>query len=211
MSPTVFRMCKIVSITGGSVVSIIGILWSLIVVNSLSEDARKLKDNKDTLVKEVASINSASSEYFLANQQGDLIYVLAIQDSARKDIVKSLYQGNLLDRATPVRNMIGELAIARQLDYKETYNVYVKLNDEARQTMDFTLYSQLKNQEKGLIEQGANLIPTLLEMQSQINMQLNANEAAQKSQRTISSMFSILGTLLLLLANLIVKREEIRA
>lgn len=98
MSPAIFRICKIVSVIGGSVVSIIGMLWSLVIVNSLSDEARTLKDIKDGIVKEIASLNNAASEYFIANQQGDLIVVLANQGNARQDIVTLIYKGNMLDR-----------------------------------------------------------------------------------------------------------------
>jgi hypothetical protein len=206
MSPAIFRICKIVSVIGGSVVSIIGMLWSLVIVNSLSDEARTLKDIKDGIVKEIASLNNAASEYFIANQQGDLIFVLANQGNARQDIVTLIYKGNMLDRATPVRNMIGALAFARQLDYRQNYNGYERLNDEARQTMSFPTFTMLKNREKEIITQAQNLVPTLLNQQFEISKELNANEAAQKSQRNISGVFSILGTLLLLVANLIAKR-----
>jgi hypothetical protein len=39
--------------------------------------------------------------------------------STRRDLLGLLYQGNLLDRAEPVRNMIGALALARLLDMFE--------------------------------------------------------------------------------------------
>jgi hypothetical protein len=38
--------------------------------------------------------------------------------SGRSCCWKLLYQGNVLDRAEPIRNVIGALAIARLLDYK---------------------------------------------------------------------------------------------
>ena len=50
----------------------------------------------------------------------------------------------MLDRATPVRNMIGALAIAKQLSYRQTYDAYEKLNDETRTNLTFENFTKLK-------------------------------------------------------------------
>jgi hypothetical protein len=47
-----------------------------------------------------------------------LIFILSQQEGARRELASLVYKGNMLDRATPVRNMIGALALAKQLDYR---------------------------------------------------------------------------------------------
>ena len=54
-----------------------------------------------------------------------MIFIQAQQGSARRDVADLIYKGNMLDRATPVRNMIGALAVAKQLDYRQTYGAPV--------------------------------------------------------------------------------------
>lgn len=72
---------------------------------------KQLADRRNGAVHEIDKLGGFANACFIANQQGDLIYVLGLQDTARIDIIKLIYQGNVLDRAEPVRNLIGALAI----------------------------------------------------------------------------------------------------
>jgi hypothetical protein len=112
------RRAKSIGLIGGFVFATLGALWSFLVVERLSEQARELANAKADVNRQIQSLNTLAAEYFIANQQGDLIFILAQQENARRDLASLIYQGNILDRATPVRNMIGALAVARQLDYK---------------------------------------------------------------------------------------------
>lgn len=153
------------------------------------------------------ALDRIAADYFIANQQGDLIFILSLQGSGRQELAHLVYKGNMLDRATPVRNMIGALARAKQLDYRQTYDGYEKLNDEARANLSFDNFVQLKEAEKTIIEQGQARVGVLLNDVFEIEKAINANEAAQKKNRVIGFIASIIGNFLLLWANLIAKRE----
>ena len=181
----------------------IGAVWSFVAVDRLGEEMRHLSDAKADLARQMQTLNSIASEYFMANQQGDLIFILAQQANARQDVAGLIYKGNMLDRATPVRNMIGALAIARQLDYRQSYSAYEKLNDEARANLSFENWTKLKKAEQAIIAKGQERVPLLLNEGFQIEKAVNANEAAQKKNRLIGLAASILGNFLLLFANLI--------
>lgn len=90
-----------------------------------------------------------------------MIFILALQGTGRQDIAGLIYKGNMLDRATPVRNMIGALAIAKQLDYRETYDAYEKLNDETRANLSFDNFTKLKAAEQTIIAKGQERVPLL--------------------------------------------------
>lgn len=47
---------------------------------------------------QITTLNRIASEYFIANQQGDLIFILALQPGANRDLAADIYQGNMLDR-----------------------------------------------------------------------------------------------------------------
>ena len=104
--------------------------------------------------------------------------------------------------------MIGALAIAKQLDYRQTYDAYEKLNVETRANLSFAKFTKLKQVEKGIIVTGQERIPVLLTQLFEIDKAINAREAALKKNRVIGLISSILGTFLLLLVNLISEKGK---
>jgi hypothetical protein len=185
----------------------IGRAWSFLVVERLSEQARALANAKADVNRKIQSLNTLASEYFIANQQGDLVFILAQQENARRDLANLIYKGNVLNRATPVRNMIGALAVAKQLDYRSTYDAYERLNNETRANLSFENFTRLKQEETNIIVKGQERVPLLLDQLFEIEREISANEAAQKKQRTLGLVASMLGSSLLLFANLVAEKE----
>jgi hypothetical protein len=208
LSRRLIRISRILTLTGGSISAVVGILWSLLYVDRLADEAHALTDLRDAVSKRMLMVNAAASQYFIANQQGDLIFILASQGNARRDLAALIYKGNMLDRETPVRDMIGALAIAKQLDYRPTYDAFETLNAAARENLTAETLFALKQREKEIIQQGQALAGTLLTQQFEISQGLNANDAAQHRARVIGGALSIASTLLLLMATLITRRGE---
>lgn len=208
MLDSLSHKAKTISLIAGFLFAVVGSLWSFVIVDRLSEEMRHLSDTKADLKRQIDSLNSIASDYFIANQQGDLIFILALQATARQDLAELIYKGNMLDRATPVRNMIGALAIANQLDYRQTYDVYEKLNNETRAKLAFDNFTKLKQAERTIIAKGQERVPLLLNNLFQCEKAMNINEASQKKIRVIGLIASFLGGFLLLFANLIVIRGE---
>lgn len=198
-----FRHSKVISLINGFLFATAGAVWSYVVIDKLSEETKRLANDKADISKQIQSLNNIASEYFIANQQGDLIFILAQQKIARQDVANLIYKGNILDRATPVRNMIGALAIAKQLDYRQTYDAYEKLNDETQSNLSFDNFTKLKQVEKEIIVTGQERIPLLLTQLFEIDNAINAREASLKKNRVIGLISSIFGTFLLLCVNLI--------
>ncbi|MBV8364662.1 MAG: hypothetical protein JO193_08875 [Candidatus Eremiobacteraeota bacterium] len=208
MSAYLLRNTKALSLVAGFLFAFVGSLWSFVIVDRLGEQARQLSDIKVELQRQIASLNGIASDYFIANQQGDLIFILRLQSGARHDVADLVYRGNMLDRATPVRNMIGALALAKQLDYRTTYDAYAKLNDEARANLSPRSFGRLKQAEKAIITKGQDRVPLLLNDLFQVETAINANEAKQKQNRVLGIIASNFGAFLLLCANLIATRAE---
>ena len=208
MLAALVRFCRVLSLVGGSLFAVVGVLWSLVYLDRLTDEAHVLAALATTYTRRIQSLDAAAAQYFIANQQGDLIFVLASQGNARPDLAALIYKGNLLDRETPVSGMIGALAMARKLDYRQTFDSYRELNDKARAALDFANYQKVKAREKEIVQQGQKLAPELQARLFQIHIAQNANDAAQHRARTIGAVFSILSTLLLLAASLITRRED---
>lgn len=206
MLRTLSRNAKLLSLIGGFLFATLGAVWSFLVTDMLSEETRRLSDTKADLTRQVESLNSIASEYFIANQQGDLIFILATQENARQDAAALISKGNLLDRATPVRNMIGALALANQLEYRQTCDAYAKLNDETRANFSFANFTKLKQVEQEIIVKGQERVPALLTSIFEIEKTINAQHAAQANNRVIGLLASIFGSSLLLGANLIAEK-----
>ena len=102
--------------------------------------------------------------------------------------------------------MIGALAMARQLDYRQTYDAFDQLNQTARQNLTTETFFAVKQREKEIITQGQDLAGTLLGQQFE-TMAINANDAAQHKARVIGAVFSILSTLLLLFASIATRNQ----
>jgi hypothetical protein len=202
------RYAKAISLIAGFLFGTLGAAWSFIVEDRLNEDMRQLSNARADMVAQVESLNRIASDYFVTNQQGDLIFLLAGQEKARQDLAALIFASNMLDRATPVRNMIGALALAGQLDYRQTYDAYVERNDAARASFSFETYTRLKESEKAIIEQGTNRLPGLLQSLAEIEAAINANRAAQQSNRVIGLVSTIFGSLLLLAANLVAESKR---
>ncbi|MCO6449583.1 MAG: hypothetical protein J5I90_02230 [Caldilineales bacterium] len=198
---------KSIALICGFLFAAVGAVWSLLVVDRLNDEMQRLSDASSGLSREIDSLNGIASEYFIANQQGDLIFILAQQGNARQDVAGLIYEGNILDRATPVRNMIGALALAGVFDYRQTYDAYAQLNDQTRAEPTFANFVALKQAEQAIIAQGQERVPLLLEQRFEMEKAINANAVAQQRARVIGVVASIIGSFLLLAANLIAERE----
>jgi hypothetical protein len=183
-------------------------LWSFTVTDSISSEIARLADARAALVQQMDTLNSIASDYFIANQQGDLIFLLSQQGNANEEVAGLVYQGNILDRATPVRNMIAALATAGLVDYQQTYDTYEQLNDAARENLTFENYIAVKQAEQEIIATGQERVPVLLNDIFELDKAINAKQAEQSRNRIIGLIAAILGSALLLGANLLAERGK---
>lgn len=208
MAGLLSRHARSLSVVGGFLFGTAGSLWAFAFDDRLGNEMKVMADAKAELTRQVQSLDDIASEYFIANQQGDLIFLTANQGQVRRDVAELIYKGNLLDRATPVRNMIGALAIAKQLDYRKTYDAYVALNDEARARLTIENFMKLKHTEREIISRGQDRVPILTKELFRIETAMNANSQAQDKNRVIGLVSSFVGSFLLLFANLFALRQD---
>jgi hypothetical protein len=203
MLKSLARYAKSISLIAGFLFGTLGAAWSFVFEDRLNDEMRRLSNMKTELTMQIDALNNLASDYFIANQQGDLIFLLAGQQNVDQELAFLIFEGNLLDRATPVRNMIGVLALAGQVDYRQTYDSYEKLNEETRATFSYENYNNLKQVEQTIILQGQDRVPVLLNNLSEVDQAINDTKAAQQGNRALGLVSSIFGNFLLLAANLV--------
>jgi hypothetical protein len=186
----------------GFLSSVGGTLGSFTFIEKLSTQAKQLSDAKNGAVRDIDKLGALANAYFIANQQGDLIYVLGLQDTSRKDLVKLIYQGNVLDRAEPVRNLIGALAIAKLLDYRKTYDEYEKLSDKARASQEYGAFLAVKAFERQVLDQAQDRVAKLQLGLGELQQESTRIEAELRKRQLFILAFSVIGACLLLSANL---------
>lgn len=204
----VIRNAKLLSMLGGFFFGSLGAAWSFLVVERIAEEGKQFAAARAEKHRQVERLGSVASEYFIANQQGDLIFLVGLQGNARQDVAALVYQGNLLDRATPVRNMIAELALAKLLDYRETYDAYARANEVARADLTFENFSRVKVMEQAIISKGQERVAGLMQDIARIDEVATLNNERQRANRIIGLLSALLGNFLLLLANLAAARPR---
>lgn len=206
------RPLKTASIVVGFLSSLSGTLGSFVFINDLNQELQGLRDRRAVMVAQVESLTNVQLQYFMANQQGDMIFALVQDPSrARADVTALLFGGNVLDRATPMRNLIGTLALARKLDYAKTYEGYTLLNQQARDSGSMADYQKLKLVERGALELGAAHVATLHQDIAAADQKVGAIEASLRWRQTILIALTSFGAAILLLANLLEERQAARA
>ncbi len=133
---------KRLAILIGFLLTVIGALGPQFYVGPVEDRAADVDQAAKTVSARIDNLRAAQSQYLLFQQMGVLVYALnatgvAASGTSQETTLNRLYQLSLLDRSSAVRQMLGELALARQLDYRETSDKYGALIAAARK--DFAL------------------------------------------------------------------------
>ena len=198
------RRGKILTLIVGFLFSTVGALWALLVTDRIDGQIQRLGEEKATITRQVTALNRYASEYFIANQQGDLIYMLKVQPDVNRDLAANIYLGNLSDRRFPVNNMIAELGLEQQLDADSVYAAYKKAFDDLLADPDSEeKWLEVKTFEKKTITQGQNRARELVEASNAIDTELRANQRTQSLNHVLAVMIAIFGSAVLVAANAI--------
>jgi hypothetical protein len=192
----------------GFVLGLVGTLGSFFFIDTLNDDVEDLNNQRNAATQEIDHLGRLALDYFIANQQGDLIFALALQESTNPEILSLIFQGNMLDRAQPVRNVIGALATAGLLDYTATYGEYEALNDVARESGAFDDYVAVKAFEQAIVEQAQARVAELQLSLEPLQSDLSAAESRLRNRQQFMILLTSAGAFLLLLANLVEHRRS---
>ena len=157
----------------------------------------------------VATLRTTQNEYFNAYVQANLLFALNPADiSVNKGLVGQMYRLAILDRAFPFRAMMGDLAIAGLFDFKKTNDEYRTLSEAARADLTAQSYAALNAFEKNILDQALNLQNKLQDRFFVAQNEKAVAEEARDKRRLMLTVLAALGTILLLVANLIAVGKE---
>jgi hypothetical protein len=185
-------------------------------VSSVEERSGEADQFAKSLTARIDTLRAAQSQYLLFEQMGVLVYALnasglAAAGSSQHDTLSSLYQLSLLDRSTSVRQMIGELARAKELTYRETSDKYGALIAAARKDVSLASYQAVDDFETQTMRQADALMARLqdaLLTAERTKGELDALAARRKLQLIV---VMTLGSSLLLAANLMSEKTQAQA
>jgi hypothetical protein len=211
-----FWSAKRLAILIGFALTALGSLGPQFYVSSVEDRSGEADQFAKSLTARIDTLRAAQSQYLLFEQMGVLVYALnasglAAAGSSQHDTLSSLYQLSLLDRSTSVRQMIGELARAKELTYRETSDKYGALIAAARKDVSLASYQAVDDFETRTMRQADALMGRLQEAllsAERIKGELDALAARRKLQLIV---VMTLGSTLLLAANLMSEKIQAQA
>lgn len=194
---------KRLSILVGALMAVIGSAGQFFLVENLSSQSTELAGKIATSRANAETLKSAQLQYFIAFQQGSLLFAMEPGRATKdKQLLGNLYQLNLLSRSTPLRTMLGDMAMAGALDFRKAYDAYSEVNEKARADFTWENYSALNNFEREILDRALKrqheLELSALEMQKQ----KAAIDQVVDSRKLTLVLISLFGNFLLLYANL---------
>ena len=211
-----FWSAKRLAILIGFALTALGTLGPQFYVSSVEDQSGEADQFAKSLTARIDTLRAAQSQYLLFEQMGVLVYALnasglAASGSSQHDTLSSLYQLALLDRSTSMRQMIGELARAKQLTYRETSDKYGALIAAARKDVSLASYQAVDDFETQTMRQADALMARLqnaLLSAERTKGELDALAARRKLQLIV---VMTLGSTLLLAANLLSEKAPAQA
>ena len=198
---------KRLAILIGFALTVLGALAPQFYVAPVEDQATDADQLAKTLAARIENLRASQSQYLLFQQMGVLVYALnatgvAASGAPQETTLNRLYQLSLLDRSTSMRQVIGELALSRQLDFRETSDKYSALIGTARKDFSMTAFQAVDDFETDAMRKGdawmAKLQQGLLEAQHR-KADLDALAGKRRLQLLVAMT---LGSTLLLAANL---------
>jgi hypothetical protein len=199
---------KRLAILIGFLLTVIGALGPQFYVGPVEDRAQDIDQGAKTLAARIDNLRAAQSQYLLFQQMGVLVYALnatgvASGGSSQETTLNRLYQLSLLDRSSAVRQMLGELALAKQLDYRQTSDQYGALIATARKDFSLSAFQAVDDFETGAMSKAdgwmAKLQQALLAAEH-AKSDLDALASRRKLQLLV---VMTLGSTVLLAANLL--------
>lgn len=215
--PTVFTVSywspKRGAILIGFVLTVLGSAGSQFFLDPPQNLSLKLDQQAKDITGDIDTLKNAQAQYLMFQQQGALIYALNVsgigaQQGNQKDILGNLYQLSLLDRASAIRTVIGQLAIAHLADFAATSKSYGDLVDAARKDFSLPAYTAVEDFEKSVMTKAATQMATLQQGLVAATQAKTQADALADERKLILLVLVTLGSMFLLLANLLSTKED---
>jgi hypothetical protein len=186
----------------------LGLLGPQVYVTPVEDQAAEVAVFAKTTAARLENLRGWQSQYLMFEQIGALVTALDVTGSAAPDSTQShtlrdLEQLALLDRANPLRRMIGELAMAKKLVYRETSDRYQALIDAARKEMTPEALRAVNDFENAIVRQANDLMAELQKIAGDAETGKAQAEAIAAQRKLHLLLLMTLGSTLLLAANLL--------
>jgi len=202
---------KRLAILIGFTLTALGSLGPHFYVGPIEDRSAGVDQLAKTLTARIDNLRNAQSQYLLFEQMGVLVYALnatgvAGTAASQQSTLNDLYQLSLIDRSSAMRQVIGELARAGQLTYRETSDRYGALIAAARKDFSLPAFQAVDDFETAAMRQAdgwmARLQQSLLDTE---HARIDLDAEASRRKMTLLALMT-LGSTLLLAANLLSER-----
>lgn len=198
------RRGKLLTLVVGFLFSAVGALWALLVTDRLDGQIQQLGAQKAEIAGQIALLNGYASDWFMLNQQGDLIFMLKLGPDVDRELAADIYKANISDRGVPVREMISELGREQQLDPDKVNAEYRALSQGFQASPgDLEKWVDLKIFEKKTIVQGQGRALALAKESVGIDTDLRSKQRTQSLNHVMAVLTAIIGSAVLVAANAI--------
>jgi hypothetical protein len=202
---------KRLAILIGFTLTALGSLGPQFYVGPIEDRSADVDQLGKTLTARIDNLRSAQSQYLLFEQMGVLVYALnttgvAATGTSQQSTLSNLYQLSLLDRSSAMRQVIGELARAGQLTYRETSDRYGALIAAARKDFSLPDFQAVDDFETATMRQADAWMERLQQALLDAEHAKSDLDAAATRRKVHLLVLVTLGSTLLLAANLISER-----
>jgi hypothetical protein len=200
----------------GFVLTILGSLGSHFYVDPAQNFSAWLEEQSSDVAAKIDTLKNAQSQYLLFQQEASLVFALnaagfGAADGPERTTISHLYQLSLLDRSYAVRAMIGQLALANLLDYRQTSDKYQALITTARQDFSLAAYTSVDDFEKATMDQANSQMGRMQQNLINLGQAKRANDHTIDQRQVTLLALITLGSAFLLAANLISTRAGNKA
>ena len=189
--------------------SLLGSVGQFLLIESFDDVIGARAAELRAIETRAATLRSTQAEYFNSYVQANLLFALNPADiSVNKGVTGQMYQLAILDRAFPFRAIMGEMAIAGLFDFKTTNDQYRALSEKARADLSYESYSALNAFEKDILDRALTLQHSMQDRYLVAQTEKAEAEAARDARRLWLVLMTALGTVLLLVANLVEEKKK---
>ena len=200
---------KRLSILIGAILSVAGSAGQFFFIETLAGNSRKLEEARSNELAKIETLKAAQLQYFFAYQQGSILFAMDPNGTTRdKEVLSGLYQLNVINRALPLKSMLGELAFAGAIPFRETVNQYNAVNEAARKDYSWANYVALNEFEKSIVERALDQQNKLQERVFSLRALKDDLDDAVGKRKLFLVLMTLIGSGFLLIANLLTIRRH---
>ena len=199
---------KRLAILIGFTLAVLGTFGPQFYVGPVEDFATEADQSAKILVARIETLRGAQSQYLTFQQIGVLVYALnavgmTSDGSNQRETLNKLYDLSLIDRSDAVRQVIGALAMAKKLDFRQTSDAYGAQIAAARKDVGLATYTAVDDFETAMMGRANDLMAELQKARLAVEDAKSAADGLASRRKLHILILTALGSTLLLAANLL--------